>query len=90
MQPIGGMMQELNETMKSQIAMMFPEITGIINKLEKMPPEDRMFYLEIIFYTLVFNTRKTDAEILGILDRIKYKTNKDIDEVQKKRYGNSN
>ena len=76
----------LNETMTKQILELFPELNGLIIKLNRMSLADKEYYREILIMSLLHNTRANDGEILAALTRLSYNINKDIDEAQKMKY----
>ena len=59
----------------------FPEIASLIEKINVLD-HDRVFYRDNIFFLLMANTCN-DGEILGVLNRMSYLANSEIDKTQK-------
>lgn len=71
---------KLNLPMVKGMLNKFPEIITLINSINALSNTDRVFYRDNLFFILLANTCN-DGEILGVLSRMSYFANKELDKV---------
>lgn len=79
-------MGEVNDELKRQFLHFYPEVSVLIDRLNKIENrQDRFFYRELALKFIILNTSQNDMEVLGVLARMLHTSNKELDELYKKR-----
>ena len=63
----------------------FPELVSLVNRVKSLPELDRVFYRDNLAMMFLISTSNNDGEVLGALQRISYKLNKELDKLNERK-----
>lgn len=73
----------MNKEMYKQILKKFPALITLIEHTKLLPLADKTFYRDMLAMSYLVNT--SDGEVLGALQCISYKLNKELDKLNERR-----